>query len=65
MDKATSQPKLLHKLEISFSGKQQGATNIDRKICSPLRHHFCIVTTIFKVATSLSVFSATLPSLAQ
>ena len=51
-------------LGIFFSGKQQGAVMTDQKIYSQLTYNFCMVVRIFQVATSLSKFSATRPSLA-
>ena len=47
-----------------FSGKQQGAVRTDQKVYS-LIYDFCMVVRIFKVTTSLSIFSTTQPSLAQ
>ena len=52
------------KLDI-LSGKQQGAITTDRKVYCLLLYDFCMVVTIFKVATSLSIFPTTRPSLAQ
>ena len=56
---------LLLKLDIFFSGKQQGSIRTDLKISYPLLYHFCMVVTIFKVATSLLIVPTTGPSLAQ
>ena len=53
------------KLDILFPGKQRGAIRTNRKICYHLLYHFCMVVTIFKVATSLSIFSTTRHFLAQ
>ena len=53
------------KLDIFFSGKQQGAIRTDQKMYCLLLYHFCKVVRIFEVATSLSIFSTTGPSLAQ
>ena len=53
------------KFEILFSRKQQGAIKTDWKILSCIFYHLCIMVTIFQVATSLSIFSTTRPSLAQ
>ena len=47
------------KIEVLFSRKPQGAIRTDWKILS------CIVVMIFQVATSLSIFSTTRPSLTQ
>ena len=48
-----------------FSGKQQGSIRTDQKNYSLFLYHFCMVVTIFKEATSLSISSTTWPSLAQ
>ena len=53
------------KLDNFFSGKQQGAVRTDQKNYYLLIYDFWMVVRIFKVATSLSIFSTTLPSLAQ
>ena len=52
------------KLGNFFSGKQEGAGRTDQKTYSLLIYDFCMTVGIFKVATSLSKFSTTLPSLA-
>ena len=57
--KATSED-----LIIFFSGKQQDAVKTDQKFLLFL-FKFCMVVKIFKVATSLSIFSTTRPSLVQ
>ena len=49
------------KFEALFSGKQQGAISTDWKIYLCIFYHFCIMVTIFQVATSLSIFSTTIP----
>ena len=48
-----------------FYGKQQGAVRSDQKIYSLLVYEFYMVVKIFKVAISLSIFSATRPSFVQ
>ena len=48
-----------------YSGKQPDAVKADQKIYSLLIYNFCSVVKIFKVTTSLSIFSTTWPSLAQ
>ena len=53
------------KFEVFFSRKQQGAIRTDWKIYSYIFYHLCIMVTIFQVATSLSIFSTMIPSLAQ
>ena len=53
------------KFEAFFSWKQQGALRADWKIYSCIFYHFCIMVTIFQVTNSLSIFSTTIPSLAQ
>ena len=53
------------KLEVLFSRKQQGAIRTDWKIYSCIFYHLCIIVTIFQVASSLSIFSTTIPFLAQ
>ena len=53
------------KIEVLFSRKQQGAIRTDWKILSCVFYHLCIVVMIFQVATSLSIFSTTRPSLTQ
>ena len=53
------------KIEVLFSRKQQGAIRTDWKILSCVFYHLCIVVMIFQVATSLSMFSTTRPSLTQ
>ena len=53
------------KLDIFFSGKQQGAVRTDQKMYSILIYNFRMVLTIFKVATSPSIFLTTRPYLAQ
>ena len=53
------------KLDIFLSKKQQGAMRTDRKIYCVLLYQLFIVVIVFKVATSLSIFSTTGPSLAQ
>ena len=45
---------LFRKLDVFFPGKQQGAIKTDRKCF--LFYHFCMAVTIFKAATSLSIF---------
>ena len=47
------------KLDNFFSEKQQGAVRTDQKIYSLLVYDFCMVLRIFKLATSLSIFSLT------
>ena len=58
--KATSE-----NLIISVSGKQQGAVMTDQKIFPLLIYDFCMMIRIFKVVTSLSIFSTTRPSSVQ
>ena len=58
--KATSE-----NLIISFSGKQQGAVKSDQKFHSLLIYDFCMMIRVFKVVTSLSLFSTTRPSSVQ
>ena len=53
------------KLDIFFSGKQQGAIRTDQKIYSLLINNFWMVVTILKLSTSLSICLITQPSLAQ
>ena len=53
------------KFEVFFSRKQQGAIRTDWKIYSCIFYHLCIMITIFQVTSSLSIFSTTIPSLAQ
>ena len=53
------------KIDNFFSGKQQSAVRTDQKIYSLLIYSFYIVVRIFKVVSSLSIFSTTRPSLAQ
>ena len=53
------------KLDNFFSGKQQGAVRTDQNIYSRLIYDLGMLVRIFKVAASLSIFSATRPSLAQ
>ena len=53
------------KFEVLFSRKQQGAIRTDCKIYSWIFYHLCIMVTTFQVATSLSIFSTTIPSLIQ
>ena len=53
------------KFEGLFSSKQQGAIRTDWKILSCIFYHLCIVITILQVATSVSVFSTTQPSLTR
>ena len=47
-----------------FSGKKQGAVRTDQNIYT-LIYNFFIVVKIFKIVTSLSIFSTVRPSLAQ
>ena len=47
-----------------FSGKQKDAVRTGQKVYS-LIYDFCMVVRIFKVTTSLSIFSTTRPCLAQ
>ena len=51
--------------EVLFSTKQQGAIKAEWKIYYYIFYHLCIMVTIFQVTTSLSIFSTTIPSLAQ
>ena len=53
------------KFEVLFSRKQQGTIRTDLKIYSCIFYHLCIMVTVFQVATSLSIFSTTISSLAQ
>ena len=53
------------KIEVFFSRKQQGSVRTDWKSYSWIFYHLCIIVTIFQVVTSLSIFSTTIPSLAQ
>ena len=53
------------KFEVLFSRKQQCAIRTDWKIYSCVFYHFWIMVTIFQVTTSLSIFSATISSLAR
>ena len=53
------------KSEILFSRKQQGTIRTGWKIYSCIFYYLCIMVTIFQVATSLSIFSTTIPSLAH
>ena len=55
----------LKKFEVLFSTKQQGAIRSNWKIYSCIFYHLCIMVIIFKVATSLSIFSTTRSSLVQ
>ena len=48
-----------------FYGKRQGAVRSDQKNYSLLVYEFYMVVKIFKVAISLSIFSATRPSFVQ
>ena len=57
--------KLLQNLDNIFSGIQHGAVRTDQKIYSLFFYDFCMVVRIFKIAASLSIFSATGPSLTQ
>ena len=58
----SSYQNYFRKLDIFFSGKQQGAIRTDRKICLLLSF---LQSRIFKVGTSLSVFLTTGPTLTQ
>ena len=49
------------KLDIFFSGKQQGAVRTDQKMYSILIYNVRMVLTIFKVATSPLIFLTTRP----
>ena len=53
------------KFEGVFSSKQHGTIRTDWKILSCIFYHLCIVITILQVATSISVFSTTRPSLTR
>ena len=53
------------RLNIFFSAKRQGAVRNDQKFYSLLIYNFCMVVTIFKEATSLSILLTSRPSLAQ
>ena len=53
------------KFEELFSSKQLGTIRTDWKILSCIFYHLCIVITILQVATSISVFSTTRPSLTR
>ena len=55
--------RYFRKLDIFFSGKQQGAIRTELKLL--LLYHVYTGVTIFKVAKSLSIFSTTRPSLAE
>ena len=61
----TSWQSYFKKFEVLFSKKQQGAIRTDWKIYSCIFYHFCIMVTIFHVATSLSIFSTTILSSEQ
>ena len=61
----TSWQSYFKKFEVLFSRKQQGAIRTDWKIYSCIFYHFCIMVTIFHVATSLSIFSTTILSSEQ
>ena len=52
------------KFEVLCSRKQQGAIKTDWKNYSWIFYHLCIMVAIFQVATSLSIFSTAIPSLA-
>ena len=60
---SNSWQRYFEKFEALFSRKQQSATRTDWKIYSCIFYHLCIMVTIFQVATFLSVFSTTIPSL--
>ena len=51
--------------DIFLSRKHQGGKSTDRKIYCVLLYHFFMVVMIFKVATSLLIFSTTGSSLTQ
>ena len=53
------------KFQVLISRKQQGAIRTYWKILSCIFYLLCIVVMIFPVATSLSIFSTTWPSLTQ
>ena len=53
------------KSEVLFSRREQGAIRTDWKIWSYIFYHLSLVVTIYQVATLLSIFSSTRPSLAQ
>ena len=55
----------VRKRHIFLSRKQQGTIRTDRKIYCVLLYYFFMVEMVFKVATSLSIFSTTGPFLAQ
>ena len=57
--------RYFRKFEILFSLKQQGAIGANRKIYSSLLYQPCMEITIFTVALSLSILSATRHFLAQ
>ena len=60
-----SHQNYFRKLGIFLSRKRQGAIRTDRKVYYVLLYRFFMVVMIFKVTTSLSIFSTTGPSLAQ
>ena len=64
-DKQEKISKLLQKFDNFISGIQHGALRTDKKIYSLFFYDFCMVVRIFKIAASLSIFSATGPSLTQ
>ena len=61
----SSYQTFFEKFEVLFSTKQQGAIRSNWKIYSCIFYHLCIMVIIFKVATSLSIFSTTRSSLVQ